>query len=50
MPDASAQGYDLSLNRYDGFVHRPPGELFGALEGLEKEIVLGIKDLEEMLK
>ena len=52
--DLLAQGYDLSLNRYKEVVHaevahRPPGEILEALAGLEKEIVLGMQDLEAML-
>ena len=49
------QGYDLSLNRYKEVVHaevthRPPGEILKSLAELEKEIVLGMKELERMLK
>ena len=52
--DLAAQGYDLSLNRYQEVVHaevahRPPGEILAALADLEKEIVLGMRDLETML-
>jgi type I restriction enzyme M protein len=53
--DLAAQGYDLSLNRYKEVVHevvahKPPKEIIASLAELEKEIVLGIKELEEMLK
>ena len=53
--DLAAQGYDLSLNRYKEVVHaeiahRPPGEILKSLAALEKEIVLGMKELEGMLK
>ena len=53
--DIAAQGYDLSLNRYKEVVHeevahRPPGEILQSLGKLEKEITVGMKELEEMLK
>jgi type I restriction enzyme M protein len=53
--DIAAQGYDLSLNRYKEVVHevvahKPPKEIIASLAELEKEIVLGMKELEEMLK
>ena len=53
--DIAAQGYDLSLNRYKEVVHevvahKPPKEIIVSLAELEKEIVLGMKELEEMLK
>ena len=53
--DIAAQGYDLSLNRYKEVVHevvahKPPKEIIAALADLEKEIVLGMKELEGMLK
>ena len=52
--DIAAQGYDLSLNRYKEVVHeevahKPPKEIIASLAELEKEIVLGMKELEEML-
>jgi len=52
--DLAAQGYDLSLNRYKEVVHapvahRPPGEILANLADLEKEIVLGMQELEGML-
>ena len=53
--DIAAQGYDLSLNRYKEVVHevvahKPPTEIIANLAELEKEIVLGMKELEGMLK
>jgi type I restriction enzyme M protein len=53
--DLVAQGYDLSLNRYKEVVHevvahKPPKEIIASLAEMEKEIVLGMKELEEMLK
>jgi type I restriction enzyme M protein len=53
--DLVAQGYDLSLNRYKEVVHaevshRKPGEILARLAELEKEIVLGMQELEGMLK
>ena len=53
--DLVAQSYDLSLNRYKEVVHevvahKPPKEIIASLADLEKEIVLGMKELEEMLK
>ena len=53
--DIAAQGYDLSLNRYKEVVHevvahKPPKEIIASLAELEKEIVLGMKELEGMLK
>lgn len=53
--DIAAQGYDLSLNRYKEVVHevvdhRPPQEILADLANLEKEIQLGMKELEEMLQ
>jgi type I restriction enzyme M protein len=53
--DLAAQGYDLSLNRYKEVVHaevahRPPGEILKSLAALEKEIITGMKELEDMLK
>ena len=52
--DIVAQGYDLSLNRYKEVVHevvahKPPKEIIASLAELEKEIVLGMKELEEMI-
>ncbi len=52
--DIAAQGYDLSLNRYkevvhEEVVHRPPGEILQNLAALEKEITVGMKELEDML-
>jgi type I restriction enzyme M protein len=53
--DIAAQGYDLSLNRYKEVVHeevahRPPSEILQNLAALEKEITVGMKELEGMLK
>ena len=53
--DIAAQGYDLSLNRYKEVVHevvahKPPKEIIASLAQLEKEIALGMKELEEMLE
>lgn len=52
--DLIAQGYDLSLNRYKEVVHevvahKPPKEIIASLAELEKEIVIGMKELEEMI-
>jgi type I restriction enzyme M protein len=52
--DITAQGYDLSLNRYKEVVHeaveyRQPKEILGALAKLEEEIHRGMKELERML-
>jgi type I restriction enzyme M protein len=49
-----AQGYDLSLNRYQEVVHeevehRLPQEILADLAKLEEEIQQGMKELEEML-
>jgi len=51
----AAQGYDISLNRYKEVVHaevghRLPGEIRVRLAELEKEIVLGMKEMEVMLR
>lgn len=53
--DIAAQGYVLSLNRYQEVVHeevahRPPGEILKSLGQLETEIQQGMKELEGMLK
>jgi type I restriction enzyme M protein len=52
--DIVAQGYDLSLNRYQEVVHdeaehRHPKEILADLAGLEAEIQQGLRDLETML-
>jgi type I restriction enzyme M protein len=52
--DITAQGYDLSLNRYKEAVHevvehRPPKEILADLAKLEEEIKRGMKALEGML-
>ena len=49
------EGYDLSLNRYKEIVyeeeeHRPPLEILAELRTIEKEILEGIEELEEMLR
>ena len=54
-PEIATQNYDLSLNRYKEVVHaevahRPPGEILASLDALEKEIALGMRDLETMLE
>ena len=53
--DIAAQGYDLSINRYqevvhDDIEHRPPKEILIELAKLEAEIQNGMTELEEMLK
>jgi len=53
--DIVAQGYDLSINRYKEVVHeevehRPPHEILDELDGIEKEIIKGMKELRGMLK
>jgi len=50
-----AQGYDLSINRYQEVVHeviehRSPQEIVAKLAKLETEIQQGLKELEGMLK
>ncbi|NKS36496.1 N-6 DNA methylase [Rhodococcus hoagii] len=52
--DITAQGYDLSLNRYKEIVHeeiehRAPGVILDELERIEKEIGDGMAQLREML-
>jgi len=52
--DIVAQGYDLSLNRYKEVVHddgehRPPLEIIGEIEKLEREISDGLAELKAML-
>jgi type I restriction enzyme M protein len=52
--DISAQGYDLSLNRYkevvhDEVEHRAPLDIVGDLERLEDEIQRGLADLKALL-
>ena len=47
--------YDLSINRYKETVHEevkydPPHVILNAIKGLEKEIALELRELEEMLK
>ena len=53
--DITAQGYDLSLNRYKEVVHeeiehRAPTEILADLAKLEAEIQQGMKELEGMLR
>jgi type I restriction enzyme M protein len=53
--DITAQGYDLSINRYKEVVHeevehRPPKEILESLAKLEAEIQRGMTELEGMLK
>ena len=53
--DIVAQGYDLSINRYKEVVHeevehRAPTIILDELEGIEKEIMQGMKQLRGMLK
>lgn len=53
--DIVEQGYDLSINRYKEVVHeevehRKPQEIMDELEGIEKEIMQGMKQLRGMLK
>ena len=52
--DITAQGYDLSINRYKEVVHeevahRPPKEILADLAMIEEEITKGMKELEGML-
>src|SRR5438128_12655744 len=53
--DITAQGYDLSLNRYKKVVHEEvahcsPKEILKELTKLEAQIQQGMKELEGMLK
>lgn len=53
--EIAKEGYDLSLNRYKEIVydeeeHRPPLEILAELRTIEKEILQGIEELEEMLR
>jgi type I restriction enzyme M protein len=53
--DISAQGYDLSLNRYKEVIHeavdhRPPQQILAGLDRLESKIQQSLKELEGMLK
>ena len=52
--EIAEQGYDLSINRYKEIVYeespyRPPHEIFDELSQLEREIQVGLRQLEEML-
>jgi hypothetical protein len=54
QPGGGTQGYDISLNRTKELVHeevehRPPLEILAELLAIEKEILLGIEELEGML-
>lgn len=53
--DIVAQGYDLSINRYQEVVHeevqhRPPAEILASLTRIEDEIRRGMKELERVLR
>ncbi|HAF11282.1 MAG TPA: DNA methyltransferase [Chloroflexi bacterium] len=53
--DLVAQGYDLSLNRYqevaeDDVVHKPPLDLLADLAKLEQEIQAGLSQLDRLLR
>jgi type I restriction enzyme M protein len=53
--EIAAQGYDLSINRYQEVVHEtvehdPPLEILARLDELEAEIQAGMQELEGMLK
>jgi type I restriction enzyme M protein len=53
--EITAQGYDLSLNRYKELVHeevehRPPLEILADLRAIEQEILQGNEELEGMLR
>jgi type I restriction enzyme M protein len=53
--DIAMQGYDLSINRYKEVVHKAvehehPLDILKSLNVLEKEIQVGIAELEGMLK
>ena len=55
VADITAQGYDLSLNRYKEVVYEPveypaPKEILAKLAKVEEEIQRGMKELEEMLQ
>jgi type I restriction enzyme M protein len=52
--EIAAAGYDLSVNRYKKVVHeavdhRPPKEIIAELKALEREISIGLDELEAML-
>ena len=47
--------YDLSINKYQEIEYEvieydPPGEILGQIEGLQKKIDVGVKELRQMLK
>ena len=53
--EITAQGYDLSLNRYKELVHeevehRPPLEILADLRAIEQETLQGNEELEGMLR
>jgi type I restriction enzyme M protein len=53
-PEIVAAGYDLSINRYKEVVHeaaehRSPKEIIAELKKVEKEIAVGLAELEAML-
>jgi type I restriction enzyme M protein len=53
--EITAQGYDLSLNRYKELAneeveHRPPLEILAELRAIEMEILTGIEELDGMLR
>jgi type I restriction enzyme M protein len=52
--DIVAEGYDLSLNRYNEIIyeeieHRPPLEIIAEVERLEDEIRVGVEELKGMV-
>ena len=53
--DIASEDYDLSINRYKEVVHQrveheSPKEILSKLTTIEKDIIEGLKDLEDMLK
>ena len=53
--DIAANDYDLSINRYKEIVYdevdyAPPSQILDELDGIEKDILMGIEDLRSMLK
>jgi type I restriction enzyme M protein len=52
--DIAAQGYDLSLNRYQELVHEevahvPPKQIIAELKSMEAEIQQGLTELERLV-
>ncbi len=52
--EIAAEGYDLSLNRYEEIVyeeveHRPPAQIIAEIERLEDEIRAGVEELKGMV-